>query len=71
MKQAVFRDKNREKLREFDRNLYQKNKENILLKRKELLTCECGSTFLKVNNARHKKSVIHLNYLNEEIKINN
>ena len=54
-----YYEKNKDKIKE----LYEKNKEKINEKKKEKITCECGSIIRKSDLARHKKSGKHLEYL--------
>lgn len=43
---------------------YLKNREHILERQRELITCECGKTLTKTHLKRHKKSKHHLNFSN-------
>jgi len=74
--QARYREKNRKKINERDKiyrinNLekrklkdkknYEKNKEKILNRLKETITCECGSVITRVYKSKHVKTKKHLN----------
>ena len=58
-----YADNNREKLKQYGRDHYAKNKEAILEKKKEeakkIVTCECGCIVTKFNIYRHRKSAKH------------
>jgi len=54
-----WRDNNKEKIKEN----YENNKEQIAEKRKEKVTCECGSIIRKCALGRHKKSIKHNGYI--------
>lgn len=56
--------KHHDKIRE-QANLYRNsNKEEISEKKKEKMTCDCGSTFRREDFARHKRTQKHQNYVN-------
>jgi hypothetical protein len=60
-KNKEYREANKEKIKEYDRN--RPNKKERLEKRKEKFTCECGSILRKADKNRHERSQKHKNYL--------
>ena len=75
---SVYRENNKEKIKEQDKQKYINNKdkiskykkhyyetkkEQILERQKELYTCECGSEIQYQEKARHERTKKHLNYL--------
>tara|TARA_R110002020_G_scaffold187652_2_gene386132 strand:- start:63 stop:731 length:669 start_codon:yes stop_codon:yes gene_type:complete len=77
--QKKYREDNREYLKEYDKNrknkkeryennkkFYQLNKEEINKKKKERITCECGSIIRKSDISRHRKSIKHIKFLEEK-----
>jgi len=72
-KQKSYREKNKEKILEKQKSYreankegikkyYEKNKEEISTKRKEKITCDCGSIVTKCHLERHKKTEKHLSF---------
>ena len=62
--QQEYRERNREKIREFDRAFYQNHKEQLKEKRVVKINCAvCGSCFQKTNKSNHEKSQRHLSAL--------
>lgn len=55
---------NRDKLNKIKLNYYYRNKDEILKKKKEKMTCECGSNFRKCEKSRHEITKKHQNYIN-------
>ena len=50
-----------------EKEYYQRNKDNILEKRKsQKVVCECGYELTKQHLARHKKGLLHELYLNQK-----
>ena len=49
--------------REYLEDYYEDNKEDILEKRKEKFTCECGITCRKSDRARHLKTKKHIKFV--------
>jgi len=54
-----YREKYKQKTKEY----YEKNKDIISERKKEKITCECGSTFQKTELSRHKKTKKHIKFL--------
>jgi len=72
-KNNEYREKNKKHISQIKKNWYKNNKEQLLKQRKqyyinnkekfvckEKITCECGSTIIKANISRHKKTKKHL-----------
>jgi hypothetical protein len=58
-----YREENREQLKEYKKKYYEENSEHLKMK----YTCECSSTLLKVNKARHEReSQKHINFINSK-----
>jgi len=57
---------NKEKVKEY----YEANKQQLNEKRKEKMTCDCGSIVRKCDIVRHKKTKRHLNYVNSINEVN-
>ena len=64
-----YRQEHPDKVREQLQNWRKANKEKIAEKRKEMMTCECGSTLQKVEYTRHIKTVRHTNYINDKLEL--
>lgn len=64
-----YRDNNKEKLVENYNIYYDKNKEVILEKKKEKITCECGSIVCKHTLAKHKRTQTHIKWIEEKNNI--
>jgi len=69
--EAEYRRDNKERLKKASSEYYKKNKEQLAVKKKiknkEKMTCECGSTFRRGEKARHYRTKIHLNFINNNI----
>lgn len=61
----IYRETQGEELLKKKREYYEQNKESITEKRKEKMTCDCGSSFSVNYKARHYKSIKHLEYLKD------
>jgi GIY-YIG catalytic domain len=59
-----YREENRDKKIETDKQYYIKNINKIKENNKIKHTCECGSTYTRINILRHNKTQKHVNYLN-------
>ena len=70
-----YREDNKEKIKEKDKqyykdnkekikNYYQDNKEKIKINTAIKINCVCGSSFCKGNLSKHEKSKKHINYIN-------
>ncbi len=60
-----WRENNKQKILEYKKEYRNKNKEKINeKKRNNKIVCVCGSEVIKDNLARHKRSVKHQNFLN-------
>jgi hypothetical protein len=54
---------------DYNKKYFELNKDKINEKRKLKITCDkCGVTFRKSDNARHNKTINHLNYVLNNIK---
>jgi len=60
-------ENNLEKIHEKKKEKYENNKEEINEKRKQKITCECGNIVRKSEISRHRKSIVH----QEWVKNNN
>ena len=71
LKEQYQNDKDKidkEKMKEYKENWYEKNKQSISEKSKERITCECGAEVCKGAYTKHLKSQFHQNYLNNNIE---
>jgi len=50
-------------IKEYEK-MYRKNKEERKEKQKEKITCECGSTIKRAGKSHHKKTLKHMDWLN-------
>ena len=50
-------------MKEYKDEWYQKNKEKILAKQKQMLVCECGAEIRCSGKAEHLRSTKHKNYV--------
>jgi len=66
-KAKKYRDENKDKIKTYREELYQKNKEKILAKQKEIYTCECGSIVRCTGRAEHNRSIKHQQFLETKI----
>ena len=57
---------NKEKRLEYRKDYYDENKVEILEKKKQKITCKCGSTFRIDGLAEHKRSKKHLAHLSSK-----
>ena len=68
-RQAEYRAKNKEKITErmvdYHVQWYAKNKDKIAEKRKEKVTCECGSEVIRNGLPRHRKSKKHQKWVEQ------
>jgi hypothetical protein len=53
---------NKDKIKEY----YHDNKDKINEQKKEKITCQCGSTFVKYQKLRHEKTMKHINFINSQ-----
>jgi DNA gyrase/topoisomerase IV subunit A len=58
---------NKEKISEQKKQYHQANKEKINEQKKQTFTCECGRTITLGDKARHLKSNVHTNFINNKI----
>ena len=59
-KTKEYRGNNKDKIKERKQEYYQRNKEKL----QETFICECGSVLTFNSKARHLKTKIHLDYIN-------
>ena len=62
--ERAWREKNRDRLNARGRENYQMNKEKILAKAREKITCECGCVISRGNKSVHKKTKKHKELMN-------
>lgn len=53
----------RTRLKQYSKDYYVANKEEIEKKRKAKIKCECGGRYTHINRLRHESSLIHKKYL--------
>lgn len=58
-----YYETNKEQILEQKKENYEKNREQLLEQKKEKIVCECGCEISKNHLARHRKSKVHLEYL--------
>jgi len=58
----------REQLKQQKKEYREKHKEQILLQKKETITCECGSIVTKRHIAKHKRTKKHLEIIATKLK---
>ena len=51
---------------EYKKQHYQLNREKILERKKEKITCECGAVVSRRHLSKHKRSKKHINYINNK-----
>jgi len=76
-RKTTWKSKNMDKVRKNDREryirdnekrlhesneYYKKNREKVLTKRREKITCECGASFSCSAKSRHEKSMKHMDW---------
>lgn len=57
-------EENKEKVKEYKDSWYQKNKEKILEKQKQIFICECGSEVRCAGKSEHLRSSKHKIFIN-------
>ena len=55
------KDKLLKQMKDYSKTYRKNNKDDIAIKSKEKITCECGCISTKNNLSKHKKTKIHLN----------
>ncbi len=55
------------KKKQYGKEFYIDNKQKILEKNKEKITCECGSILRKVDLAEHKRTIKHKELMEQQI----
>lgn len=63
LKNSLYREEHKEEVKEISRLYREKNREKRSAKNKERIMCECGVEVSIASKSRHKKSRIHLNYI--------
>jgi hypothetical protein len=58
-KRAEYEESNKEAIAATQKLYQQKNREEILAKKKEKITCECGTTHIRHVRAKHRRSARH------------
>ena len=61
-----YKKQYREVKKEYNSEYYQNNKQKINEKRKEKMTCECGSTFRACEKSKHYKTKKHIEFKNNK-----
>ena len=65
--QKEYYEDNKEKIKErhkkYDKERYENNKEKILEQNSQKYNCECGRTFRIGDKAKHKRTLIHCNWV--------
>ena len=59
----LYHINNKEHIHQIKKENYEDNKDNILTKLRERITCECGCILSRGNTTRHKKSLKHIQLL--------
>jgi len=62
-KLKIYYDRNKKKYKVYRAERYEKEKDIISEKKKEKMTCECGSEFRITDKARHYRSLKHQRFL--------
>lgn len=61
-----YNEDNKEHQKEYFKKRYEQNKEQIQKRRKEKITCECGSITVRAAVSVHKKSKKHIEFMNNK-----
>ena len=65
-KRKNYSEQNRDYIQQRSSEHYHQYKDTINQRRKETVTCDCGSTFRKVDKCRHETSKKHKDYINKQ-----
>ena len=65
-KGKIYREINKEIISKRRKKIYEANKEITSEKRKEKVTCECGSICRKDGLREHKKTIKHIDFINNQ-----
>ena len=68
-KTKQYNEDNKEKIQDYKSEWYQKNKNKILEKQKEMIICECGAEIRKAGKSEHCRSKKHQDYISSTNKI--
>ena len=60
---AEYRIDNKAQTDQYNADYYQKHKDHIKSKHREIIICECGSIHTHVGTARHKRTIKHNQYI--------
>jgi hypothetical protein len=71
LKQSEWKEANKEKLDKTRKEYYEKNRDILNAKKKEKVQCGCGCVVSKGNIYNHRKSKIHHNWMDLEMKNRN
>ena len=63
--QKQYREANKEKIKEKKIDYYENNKEKILARKKEKVTCICGSIFRIGDKSAHEKTTKHCQFIQQ------
>lgn len=61
-----YREQNREKIVEYRKEYREQNRDKIKEQMKEKIKCECGSVIRKNELSRHKRSIKHQTFINQQ-----
>jgi hypothetical protein len=61
-----YRKDNKEKTALYNREHYQKNQEEVIMKRHQKINCPCGRIIYYHSKSTHLKSIIHKQYLERD-----
>ena len=59
----MYRENNKEKMKDYNKNIYEKKKEEYSLKGKEKYICVCGSICRIYEKQRHFRTEKHINFI--------
>ena len=68
MQKKEYYERNRDKIKERDRERYWKNRCSILEALAETFCCQCGSVCRKADKARHERTKKHQTYVNQIVQ---
>ena len=66
----IYYQNNKDTIKQKNQTYHQENKEAISKKRGVQISCDCGGCYTLRHKARHLKTAIHQNYLNNNIEKN-
>ena len=63
---AEYRQATKERKKDTNKEWYEKNKEKLLEKQKQKITCVCGCIVAYIHKARHERTVKHISILEKQ-----